>query len=62
MSVLYCSSSEENERKSRERDYRMSEQEMAPKIEDDEVACANRDIMTGISAAPSGDHANYGLF
>ena len=35
---------------------------MAPKREEDEGACANRDVMTGISAAPSGDHANYGLF
>ena len=35
---------------------------MAPKREEDEGACANRDVMTGISAAPSVDHANYGVF
>ena len=35
---------------------------MAPKREDDEDACANRDVMTVISAVPSGDHTSYGLF
>ena len=35
---------------------------MAPKREDDEGECANRDVTTGISAAPNRDHANYGLF
>ena len=35
---------------------------MAPKREDDEGACANRDFTTGSSAVPSGVHANYGLF
>ena len=35
---------------------------MVPKREEDEGACANCDVTTGISAASSGDHANYGLF
>ena len=35
---------------------------MAPKREEDEGAYANSDVTTCISAAPSGDHANYGLF
>ena len=35
---------------------------MAPKREEDESSCTNRDVTTGSSAVPSGNHANYGIF
>ena len=51
-----------NERKTSESFQKPIGRAMAPKREEDEGACANRDVMTGISAAPSGDHTNHGLF